>query len=426
MNVLILNQDWFAAELREMGHHVVTAGLATHLQCVVEAPLIHIDTIIKAAMPGHEPDVILVLDNSAPIMFQGLDETLVPTVFYSVDTHHHAAVHKYLANVFDYTLIAQKDYIPAFNLVGHQPEWMPLWASRHIEPSLEKKFQAVFVGTMNAKLNPGRVAFFEALKKKVPVHVQGGNFWEIFPHAEVVVNQTVKGDLNFRVFEAMMSGATLLTEKSANGLLELFEDNKHLVTYTKDNVDEAAEKIHGLLAEREHCRAIGLCGREEILAKHTAWSRSVRIEQILGSVKKKKSSAKYFSMMLNFASLATRLEVLDTSTASRAFLAALKSAQYALNENEILNDELACFVILACLNYERLIRTGAAETFLFEVAQRNPQMEVLSLACIRELLNKGNLAQAEKLARTISNDDVTGTFQRSETFVTELLTVSTA
>ncbi len=423
MNILILNQDWFAVELREMGHHVVTAGLADHLDIKIDGPLLHIDSVIKNAMPQHSPDVIIVLDNSAPIVFLGLDETEVPTIFYSVDTHHHVELHKYLANLFDYTLIAQKDYLPDFEAIGHHPEWMPLWASRHIEPSNDKRYQAVFVGTLNAKLNPDRVRFFDALKEKAPVHVQTGNFWELFPHAEVVVNQTVKGDLNFRVFEAMMSGAVLLTEASPNGLLELFREGEHLVTYPKNDVDQAAEIIRGLLADPARCRAIGASGRAEILARHTVHQRAQRIDQIVRTVKKKRSPQKLYSTMLNFASLALKMEGIDTRLAGRTFLAALKAADYAVKEDEPLNEELACFVVLSCINYERVINSGAAEALLEEIGQRHPNLEAIGLARIRILLNSGRRNEAEVLARALSADDVYDTFCRSDLFVESLLSL---
>ncbi len=424
MNILILNQDWFAKELRERGHHVLTVGTAQHLDRKLETPLIHVDRIIEMWMQDNPPDRIVVLDNSAPIMIQGLDETTIPTLFYSVDTHHHADLHKYLCNVFDETLIAQVDYLPIFTAVGHSPRWLPLWASRHIEPSSEKKYGAVFVGTLNPKLNRDRVTFFEALKEKAPIHFQSGNFWEIFPHAEIVINQTVKGDLNFRVFEAMMSGATLLTERAGNGLLDLFRDGEHLVCYTKNDVNEAAAKIHELLGDRERCREIGRRGREEILRFHTAESRINILLDVLSNLKKKSSSMKHFSAMINFASLAVRMEKLDTGLAGRAFLAALKAADYGLSQNEKLNEDLACFLVISCLKYERLLRSGAGNKLLLDLGERQPDIEVLSLARIRILLNDGDKASAEVLAKQISSDDVYKTFLRSEELVGRLLTLS--
>ena len=109
MNILVLNQDWFAAEWREAGHRVITCGIATHLDVVVTMPVLHIDTLLDMVPGGFSPDVVVVMDNSSPLLFTGLEETTVPTIFYSVDTHHHAELHGYLFRMFDAFLVAQKD-----------------------------------------------------------------------------------------------------------------------------------------------------------------------------------------------------------------------------------------------------------------------------------------------------------------------------
>lgn len=91
-------------------------------------------------------------------------------------------------------------------------------------------------------LNPERGAFFDELRTKVPVHVTQGQYWTIFPQSEIVINQTVKRDVNFRVFEAMMCGTLPVDGRIENGC-ELFRDGEHLVTYEKNNTSDAADKI---------------------------------------------------------------------------------------------------------------------------------------------------------------------------------------
>src|SRR5690606_12209245 len=179
-------------------------------------------------------------DNSAPIIVDGLEEVEVPTLFYSIDTHHHYDFHRYLAHVFDYTLVAQKDYIPEFERVGGVVEWMPLWAPKHFEPAREKRFGAGFVGTLDEKLNPDRVRVFGELGELVSVLYKQGHYFEIFPYSELVINQTVKGDMNFRIFESMMCGACLLTEEGGNGLTDLFTPGEHLLTYRRNDAADAA------------------------------------------------------------------------------------------------------------------------------------------------------------------------------------------
>jgi hypothetical protein len=256
VNILVLNQDWFVSEFREAGHRVLTVGTGKNMELRLDKPLYHIQQIREMMPEPWEPDLIIAHDNSAPIIITGLEEVPCPTIFYAVDTHHHAELH---------TLVAHKDYIAKFTDRGFEaPEWMPLWASVYVEPAKVKEIDAVFVGTLNPELNPERVVFFEALQKRVPITVTTGAFWEIFPKSEIVVNQTVKADLNFRVFEAMMCGVVLLTERIGNGLLELFHENEELVLYERNNVEDCAKKIEWLLNDRPLCKRIAEASRAAV------------------------------------------------------------------------------------------------------------------------------------------------------------------
>lgn len=417
----MFNQDWFAAEWRAAGHDVRTIGFAEHLDVRAKTPLLHIDTIIKNHIPDFVPDRIVFHDNSAPITVLGLDETQIPTVFYSVDTHHHVEYHKYLAHLFDESLIAQRDYLPQYEALGATPEWLPLWASRFVEASSERTHDAVFVGNLDVKLNPGRVKFFDDLRAIVPVDCRVGQYWTIFPLSEVIMNQTVKGDLNFRVFEAMMCGGMLLTERSGNGLFELFKDGEHLVSYTKDDPREAAEKISYYLAHREEARRIGAAGRAEILRAHLSEHRAARMWEVVQRAHKRQSPYKHFGAFVNFTVLARRMEKIDKGFGSRAIIAALRSGEMAMQFGEKITTELAYVAVSACINYDRLIGSGAGACFLEQLGEAFPHEMVLQMARIRARLNQGQISDAEALARQSFGEDVQGTFSNAERVVSSIL-----
>ncbi len=426
MNILLLNQDWFRRTFEAHGHKVKTCGIGLHLDVVLDQPLIHIDSLLSHQLTGFNPDVILVLDNSAPITVEGLEETKIPTVFYSVDVQHHHYFHKYLFHVFDHTLVAQKDYISHFTPLGGNPEWMPLWAPRYVEASLEKQYQAVFVGNMDPALNPDRVKFFQALKEKIDVYTTIGKYWEIFPLSEIVINQTVKGDLNFRVFEAMMCGALLLTEMSGNGLTELFTPDEHLITYQKGNVEEAADKINALLSDRSFCRKVAEQGRAEILRAHTEEVRASRILDIFKSLQKKSSPIRYFAWMLNYQVLAAKLLEIDAALSRQAIISSLKAAEKALNAGELLDEDLSAALTHACYFYDQHIRTGAGARFLQQAQEAYPDQLLLSLAQIRNYLNQGNLKQASELAQEkVPHKSAQEVFHAAEDIVQQLLRVKT-
>lgn len=421
MNILTLNQDWFANEWREAGHTVFSCGLNRDWDVKIASPVIHIDTIIDQLPNKTRPDVIVAFDNSAPNIYVGLDETQIPTVFYSVDTHHHVNIHKYLAGMFDYTFVAQKDFIKDFEAVGQTAEWMPLYASRYMDSSNEKKFGAVFVGNLDKKLNPDRVAFFDALKEKVPVYCWVGQYWEVFPFSEIVMNQTVKGDLNFRVFEAMMSGAMLLTEKSENGLLDLFTPDVHLAVYDKGNEHQAAELIKAYLADLKICRRIGEAGRNEILKKHLPKHRAQRMLEVMMGLKKKESKMKFFAAMGNFAILGFRAEKIDTTVAARSYLTAMKCLDQAIRAGEDMDSQIASYSVLACCKYDQYLKTGAGSQMLEQLADAYPNEVVFKASKLRGLLNQGKFELAKQIAEQMSGDSETDTYSRVETLINMIL-----
>ncbi|MCB0332385.1 MAG: glycosyltransferase family 1 protein [Bdellovibrionales bacterium] len=422
MRLLVLNQDWFVDEFRQAGHEVVTCGLDKNLDVPLEVPLIHLDSIIKEGMDGIPPDCILVLDNSAPIVIEGLAETKIPSAFYSVDTHHHAELHGNLCQVFDHVFVAQKDYVRELTKESPVPiEWLPLFASRPIEPSLDKEYGAVFVGTLRKELNPERVEFFEALKEEVPLLCKTGKFWEIFPYSEIVINQTVKGDLNFRVFEAMMSGALLLTERSRNGLFELFDDGKHLVTYEKNNVAEAAEQIRYYLEHLEEARTIGIQGRDEVLRAHTPQARADTILSVLEKLERTKAPYRFFGWMNNFTVLSAKLKKLDTDLSRRALLSALKSASIAYDLHEELPQHLSYSLVYGCCRYDMEMQSDAGYRLLLKCVEKYPQFALIKLALVRFLLNHGRVDEARQMAKHLEPLPAEEVFQHAELVVSELL-----
>jgi len=89
----------------------------------------------------------------------------------------------------------------------------------------------------------------------------------IYSQSKVVLNVSIGGDLNMRVFEALMSGALLVTDRIDNGLDDLFVDGTHYVGYGTS--EEAIAKIAHFLSHDEERQAIADQGRRLALAKHS-------------------------------------------------------------------------------------------------------------------------------------------------------------
>lgn len=422
MKILILNQTWFAPELRSFGHDVITCGLGPESDHRLTHPCHHINDLI-GSLPGRfRPDAVIWLDDSSPVSFFGMEDLDVPTIFCSIDTHHHWELHSRLAHCFDHILVAQKDYLHHFEPSGTPFSWLPLWAPRHVESSETKSMPLAFVGTMDARLNSKRVEFFSALQALVPITIKQGNYWEIFPHAEIVVNQAVLGDLNFRVFESMMCGSLLLTERISNGLLELFKEGEHLVTYTGGDVHEVVAISRKLLGNPARMRAIARAGREEILAKHTALHRAASLHEILGSLRKRpKLPSRHLPMMVNHSVAGTILERRNPHFAVDAFRAAIQCATAAAREGCIPSDAESAHLIRTYLNWDKLTGQTLGTKLLLEHAEALPKNYLLTLARIRALLNQGKRPEAEVLASAVAAGPAPQVFAMAENAVSLLL-----
>ncbi|MDZ4786246.1 MAG: glycosyltransferase [bacterium] len=414
MRILILNQDWFAQEWRASGHEVVTCGQGDRFDINVDTPLRSINDIILQAKFSGTPDAIVYLDNSMPLTFLDLESIDIPILFYSVDAHHHVHWHKYFSLVCAKTLVAHKDYLPEFIAEGVNAEWMPVWASRIIEPSQEKKHKVVFVGTLDTKLNPDRLTFFEALKKLVPIEVISGEFWKIFPHSQIVINQTVKGDLNFRVFESLMSGSLLLTEKSTNGLLDLFEDGKHFITYSRNNVEEAANAINIYLSKPELCKEIGNAGREEVLKKHTT---KVRAQEVLDRVQllsNVKAPYKNYAAMLVYVISAIKYEEVSLSHSVLCLTRAMQLMELALTQGEPITEQLVVHAILGCFEFDRMMGGKMGAEMLVKLGESYHASPVLRLAAMRSYLNYGMKEKAMSIIQDWNVDEDVAIFTAEE------------
>jgi len=232
------------------------------------------------ALCGCVPDVLVLGDRSHPPPFLGLENYPCLTVFYSVDSHIHGW-HPLYAQAFDACLAGLKDDLPRFaqgRLPGSRILWSPAYAP---EPELmpwtpaEPQWDVLFAGTVNPETTPGRAAFLKRLGRVLSgLAVRQGDFKDLFPLGRVILNVAEHGDLNFRVFEALAMGKPLLTPKTGNGLLELFEDGADLSTYTPDDEEDCAAKARLLLEDPARAEAMAASGLAKVDAGHRASHRA--------------------------------------------------------------------------------------------------------------------------------------------------------
>jgi len=402
---------------------VVTAGFGKHFDLNISHYGTSIDELCQMVSEDFRPDLILIHDNSGPIAFTGIPESRIPSIFYSVDAHHHWHFHGLLAASFNHVYVAQKDYIDQMKEVCPEGsiEWLPLWAPIYIEPSRDKKYQACFVGNMDPKLHPERGKFFKELKKQASIEVFEGSYSKYFPFSQCVVNQTVREDLNFRVFEAMMCGTLLLTEKTGNGLLELFEDGVDLVTYQRANPQDAAEKINSFVKNPLQTIRIATTGREKVLQNHLPQHRAKKIFEKIQAIIGQPKTATYLPWMINFAMIGSGFDDSYPEGALVAWRHSLNYAKLAIENGEPFDQESCLYLLRTVCRFDMLTGKNHGETVIRELHQSFPEERLLTLYLVRSHLNRGEQAQALQLANKIAPQSEDVIFSAAEKFVAEIL-----
>lgn len=239
------------------------------------------------ALCGQAPDVLVLGDRSHPPPFLGLSNYPCLTVFYSVDSHIHAW-HPLYAQAFDACIVGLKDDLPRFTQGRLSPEdvlWSPAYALNSAQMPYQPaapEWDALFVGTVDPETTPVRSAFLKRLGRVLPgLHVTRGDFLELFPKGRVIVNVAERGDLNFRVFEALAMGCALLTPLTGNGLTDLFADGEDLLTYAPDDEADCAAKARWLLEHPAEAACMAASGQAKVDAAHRATHRAKACAEFL-------------------------------------------------------------------------------------------------------------------------------------------------
>lgn len=229
-------------------------------------------------------DLFLVIDPWIEGIFE-LPFIPCPTAVVLIDVHRDLPTRALFAKFFDHVFIAQLDYVANIADAGHlSVEWLPLAGdpSLHFIPDLQRDIEVGFVGKLGM---PGSDRF--AILTKVLQHFKTNQVdqhyspWEmgrIYSRSRIVLNKSIGGDLNMRVFEALAAGAMLVTDRIGNGLEKLMTEGIHYIGY--DTADEAIDLIKHFLADEEGRSRIAQSGQELLFSHHSYLARLSRILEV--------------------------------------------------------------------------------------------------------------------------------------------------
>lgn len=251
--------------------------------------------ILESMPPKSHPDFFLWIESVVGYLPVNIKGNGFPTSCYLIDTHINLNAHLEIAKNFDYTFIAQREYIPEFKKEGiDNVFWIPLAADPdiHSKKVTEKLYDVGFAGSINSEYHRRRVNLINKMGNEIKVSYK--RCWldemaEFFSASKIVFNNSISNDLNMRVFEAMSTGSFLLSDiAKGSGQEEMFKDGEDLGTY---NDDDIVDKAKFYLAHDYQREKIAERGRQLVHQAHTYTHRIDEILKVSSGEKKETPTA---------------------------------------------------------------------------------------------------------------------------------------
>lgn len=209
-----------------------------------------------------------------------------PTAVVLIDVHRDLPTRSIYARFFDHVFVAQRDSVDEFKRQGHtSAHWLPLGGDFgvHFVPDLIRDIDVGFVGKMGTPGTDRHAVLSSVLDRFSTNETERFHtpqeMGEVYSRSKIVLNKSISGDVNMRVFEALAAGALLVTDRIENGFDELMTEGEHYVAY--ETAEEAVAQIDRYLSNDEARTRIAKAGQDLLRARH---SYDARLAQILNVV----------------------------------------------------------------------------------------------------------------------------------------------
>ena len=254
--------------LSELGHAV--------LDLRPSAGVVHVAPLLGDFVP----DLFIQQETLGPrTLIADLPSLCCPKIYWSIDTHLNSFWHQYYARLFDLFCSTQKHWLPWFARRGVTGTlWLPWHGERRRRAPWEGRRPGMaFVGRLTAE-RPVRTWFVELLQELGEVRVRQdlgfAAMLDMYDETRLVPNESIFGEVNFRLFEAASCGCAVLNP-AIPGLEDLFETGEEVAAY-RDGA-ELADWAGRLQGDDLLAKSMGLRAWERVQREHLPEHRAAAL-----------------------------------------------------------------------------------------------------------------------------------------------------
>ncbi len=187
-------------------------------------------------------------------------------ILYIIDTHMDFELDTFLIRFADHVFCAQRNAVEKIAPYCPNVTWLPLACdpAYHYCSRPSNAVDLSFIGGIN---DGKREKYLGILKERYGPRTFVGlapksEIGKIYSGSKIVFNVSINNDINMRFFEALCSGALLVTERiSANGMEQLLGGHKEPVCVFYESIEEAIVLIDYYLNHEQERAAIAERGR---------------------------------------------------------------------------------------------------------------------------------------------------------------------
>jgi hypothetical protein len=269
------------------------------------------------------PKMIVLAESAHDLLPQGLEAVNIPTVSFQSDTYAYTRRRIRWSMLFDYVVVFHPGFEAQFRNAGHPR--VITW-SHAADPDLfsrqqeQRTFEVGWVGHTDGDLYRDRRFVLESLSR----HFCMNDFTrfhspeelaQVYCQSKIIVNvarDDYPQDANMRVFEAMASGALLITRLPSELTAIGFEEGVHFVGYNR--LDEIVGLARRYLKDERTRTRIAKTSRDKVLREHTYDNR---VQTLLRTVES--DAGRLFAPARQWTDGRVRTHYVDYYAANRAF-----------------------------------------------------------------------------------------------------------